>query len=473
MNSMQRTQQHRDIVETNSTHRQQSDTIKRMLSTKLKDPAQKRVFTLIAEHKQVRPYCSEDFRKFSIAYFKGQLGLDQRQSEELFDNMQKYIPYADKFRAFLTQRPHCADKDFIVSLMRMLSDKDPVVFRTISLEGLDLSGANLRNFNLNYANLAGANLKNADLSGAYLIDANLTRANLSGATLLRTNLFRATLLNANLTAVAYLDTANLNHAQMVPTRQNVVTAPIAVTPDVRCPEEIETLFRSGNAAVKIINNQTNFDSFLKQLQDYEHRPQWRTLSKEGHKDQFLYKMNCITGRVEKNPLRQQGKRAKVNHSAKKNSFTLINQRMTTRPFYPGVAIVTDFSATELKATFKGDGHTGFQWWYGNDPTALTKLAHEGGFVGGNVWHLDPDLMITAENESQLKEKTREYTNTTNRPNEVFVKPTRESLACIMVYGDRSYLTAAKKYQNKILGTLGIHLPIVFYSADGRPPTLLT
>jgi len=54
-------------------------------------------------------------------------------------------------------------------------------FQSANLSGANLSGANLRASNLSGANLSGANLSNTDLRFAHLISANLSGANLIGA----------------------------------------------------------------------------------------------------------------------------------------------------------------------------------------------------------------------------------------------------------------------------------------------------
>ena len=89
---------------------------------------------------------------------------------------------------------------------------------------IDLSGANLRNFNLTRtnlvkANLSSANLSEADLDSADLTGANLVKADLSGANLTNASLAGADLSKVNLTnaslAGADLSGANLTNANLV------------------------------------------------------------------------------------------------------------------------------------------------------------------------------------------------------------------------------------------------------------------
>jgi Pentapeptide repeats (8 copies) len=61
------------------------------------------------------------------------------------------------------------------------------------LYGADLSGVDLREYNLSMANLGEANLYNARLSESDLIEANLNGANLGNADLSRTDLIEAKL----------------------------------------------------------------------------------------------------------------------------------------------------------------------------------------------------------------------------------------------------------------------------------------
>jgi len=86
------------------------------------------------------------------------------------------------------------------------------------LQGLPLSGANLRMAKLNEANLHGATLSKANLCGAKLRGADLTEADLrdadlSGAALDRADARGANFSGANLTD-AILDRANLEGAQV-------------------------------------------------------------------------------------------------------------------------------------------------------------------------------------------------------------------------------------------------------------------
>ena len=78
----------------------------------------------------------------------------------------------------------------------------------VSLERIDLSGANLWGANLSGANLWGANLSGANLSGANLSGANLSGANLWGANFWGANLSSADLSGADLSS-ANLSDANL------------------------------------------------------------------------------------------------------------------------------------------------------------------------------------------------------------------------------------------------------------------------
>jgi uncharacterized protein YjbI with pentapeptide repeats len=81
------------------------------------------------------------------------------------------------------------------------------------LFSLSLEGVNLRGTNLKEADLEGANLRGADLRGADLERADLRGANLEGADLEGANLNRADLEGANLNR-AYLSKAFLTNASL-------------------------------------------------------------------------------------------------------------------------------------------------------------------------------------------------------------------------------------------------------------------
>ena len=108
-------------------------------------------------------------------------------------------------------------------------DLKNLTFNRKSLQGVnlsraDLTGANLAGVDLWKANLVLANLTNADLSGARLRDANLIRANLSGARLQEVNLLGANLNESQLRnadfhkadlSLAHFQGANLDGASLI------------------------------------------------------------------------------------------------------------------------------------------------------------------------------------------------------------------------------------------------------------------
>lgn len=80
------------------------------------------------------------------------------------------------------------------------------------LQGINLSGADLRKLDLMYANFRHANLKGANLSRTCLWRANFYYANLTGANLSRTDLqetefFKAEMRGVNLSQAEILDTS--------------------------------------------------------------------------------------------------------------------------------------------------------------------------------------------------------------------------------------------------------------------------
>jgi uncharacterized protein YjbI with pentapeptide repeats len=86
-------------------------------------------------------------------------------------------------------------------------------FRRVHLDMADLSSAKLAATNLERADLTGANLAGADLSGAKLGSTDLTGAKLNEAHLFGADLFEAELVGSNLRG-ARLDMANLDGADL-------------------------------------------------------------------------------------------------------------------------------------------------------------------------------------------------------------------------------------------------------------------
>ena len=82
-----------------------------------------------------------------------------------------------------------------------------VYLRYVNLQGLDLSGANLQNTDLNMAKLQGV-----DLSGANLVETHLNKANLRFALMAGANLKGAFLNQANLQGILDLTEEQLSHA---------------------------------------------------------------------------------------------------------------------------------------------------------------------------------------------------------------------------------------------------------------------
>jgi uncharacterized protein YjbI with pentapeptide repeats len=88
------------------------------------------------------------------------------------------------------------------------------LLQTNECAGCNLTGAVLKDTNLQAANLEGANLQNADLERANLEGTNLIGANLQGADLGKTNIAGANLERANLFD-ADLEKANLLGANLL------------------------------------------------------------------------------------------------------------------------------------------------------------------------------------------------------------------------------------------------------------------
>ncbi|MDY7022615.1 MAG: pentapeptide repeat-containing protein, partial [Cyanobacteriota bacterium] len=88
----------------------------------------------------------------------------------------------------------------------------------VSLDGLDISQAYLKQINLTNAKLIEANLQGANLQGSILSHANLSGANLQGADLQGANLYETNFQGANLSGAnlegAYLKHANFQNANL-------------------------------------------------------------------------------------------------------------------------------------------------------------------------------------------------------------------------------------------------------------------
>lgn len=90
------------------------------------------------------------------------------------------------------------------------ADLEDVWLVGANLSDADLSGANLRNANFSAACLNGANLSGANLNLAYLYQTFLEEADLSKANLIRTNLNEAVLSKCNFSATIFEETGLLN-----------------------------------------------------------------------------------------------------------------------------------------------------------------------------------------------------------------------------------------------------------------------
>ena len=145
-----------------------------------------------------------------------------------------------------------------------------------NLSGADFNGANLSGANLYWADLNGANLSGANLSGAYLNVTNLSGANLSWADLSEANLPWADLSGANLSGAnlywADLGSTNLEGACLEGAidflQPNYLGIPVleGCTPGVCSFEDIDedgyddTSFAAGVASVDA-NNDGLVDTF--------------------------------------------------------------------------------------------------------------------------------------------------------------------------------------------------------------------
>jgi uncharacterized protein YjbI with pentapeptide repeats/cellulose biosynthesis protein BcsQ len=126
----------------------------------------------------------------AIIFAGGYLGLNEwRQS------------YADSLlsKVYDKSQPPALRSAYLVDLVNRYGRKQ---FQTVNLDGVDLSGASLRDVrfpsaSLNSANFKGADLSGADLSNASLQGADLSNANLSASKLLGAHLQGALLKNAN------------------------------------------------------------------------------------------------------------------------------------------------------------------------------------------------------------------------------------------------------------------------------------
>jgi uncharacterized protein YjbI with pentapeptide repeats len=110
-------------------------------------------------------------------------------------DIRRFIPFKHIWRGVSLDNENLSGADLSGADLRGVN-LSRVNLSGADLRGADLSGQNLSKVRLNYAKLGGANLSGANLSGA-----NLFEANLSGANLFRANLFRADLRGANLRGI--------------------------------------------------------------------------------------------------------------------------------------------------------------------------------------------------------------------------------------------------------------------------------
>ncbi|SRR5581483_8015630 len=113
------------------------------------------------------------------------------------------------------------DADHKATLMQFLYDTKLINndHRIISMIGVDVHGAHMRNMDLRDTaltgiNLAGADLRSTNFSYAELIDADFTGANLSGADLHASDMHGSILTGANLSGTNLKDVVGLSDDQL-------------------------------------------------------------------------------------------------------------------------------------------------------------------------------------------------------------------------------------------------------------------
>jgi hypothetical protein len=146
------------------------------------------------------------------------------------------------------------------SVVRLLIETDIIKRLEVSLEGANLSDADLSYAYLNGANLRRAVLTDADLECAYLTDADLGGAVLSGAVLSHAVLLGANLLSANLNNAKGLTKEQLEDAYLCKT---TLPKEIGVDPNRDCSKP--------------------YDEWLSEQMD---QSKWKCLSKKGKPSRY-------------------------------------------------------------------------------------------------------------------------------------------------------------------------------------------
>ena len=123
-----------------------------------------------------------------------------------------------ELKARLIREAGSKDNAIAVKAIREITERgwlkgDTGILTGVTLEGVNLEGADLGGVNLAGADLGGANLTGAKLGGAKLTGAKLWDANLAGASLVGANLDGVNLWGANLSG-AYLRISNLSGANL-------------------------------------------------------------------------------------------------------------------------------------------------------------------------------------------------------------------------------------------------------------------
>jgi ankyrin repeat protein len=232
---------------------------------------------------------------------------------------------------------------------------------------------------------------------------------------------------------------------------NLLKTEAAQIPDLVLDEvrELSLKIRKNEILIKIIV-QNSHDDYLKQLNDYNHRPKIRV-----EKLNANYKFVHLTGEVVDYQYHNPKNKAAYTHT-KKSSATLLGKDLKTPVFghrhtsRPLVGYLFNREDCVIKAMFKEDLGTHEHHW-------LTQTKEEA---------IQIAKLIAEYNFTDEKEFLNEINTDSSRTNEVLLKVKKEAIVAIVIARkDNNSISIAKERQKETRDRLGLDLPIVFYDSN--------
>jgi len=200
--------------------------------------------------------------------------------------------------------------------------------------------------------------------------------------------------------------------------------------------------------LKIINPK-DFESYIRQLADYDYRPEYRDKSKNSQ-----YKFVHLSGSIV--PITKKQPKTKPRTHTKKNSTTLLSDQLITPVFgqhhstKSTVGLLFDWNKCNIKAMLRYDRGTYLRQWVGSRQQVIDYK---------NLCERD-ELNFTRKKDFQ------DYVKNSDRLNEVLAEISRDALLGI-VFCKNSDIGLALHYHETIQQQLGINLPIFCYDNQSK------